>query len=143
MIGAMDADRFAALADAYGGQIRRWPQSEQLAAAAFAQTAEGRAILREADGLDAVLDLYQVPAPSPGLQMRILQDAMRRWARRRRMRFEIGLAGVGFAGMIAGMVMATILMPTNPASHYQRVFDENLTAFGVVMPDADMMRGTD
>ncbi|HLH11268.1 MAG TPA: hypothetical protein VKV77_05235 [Methylovirgula sp.] len=132
--GAMSADRFAALAGAYGAQLRHWPQSEQAAAAAFAATAEGRAVLDEAEKLDALLDLYTVRAPAPDLDTRILRQATARWKRRRWLRLELGLAGVGVAGMIAGMVMATILMPASLPNH--RGFEEN-TAFSDTVSDFD------
>ena len=40
---AMEAERFAALADAYGGQLQRWPLAERASAQRFAATAAGRA----------------------------------------------------------------------------------------------------
>lgn len=74
----MTAERFAALADAYGARLHRWPAADRAAAAAFAQTQEGLVILRCADDLDAALDCYVAPMPSPVLQARILRDATKK-----------------------------------------------------------------
>lgn len=50
----MDEIRFQALADAYGGDVARWPQAERAAAEAFmdAKPARARSILSQAQALD-------------------------------------------------------------------------------------------
>jgi len=131
----MDAGRFAALASAFGGQLRRWPEHEQAQARAFARTEEGKAILDRASGLDAFLDSYAASAPTSALHARILNDATPAMARRRRTRLwwsGFGLAGVGFAGALAGAVMATVLAPLPRQEH--AIFDADTTAFGDVAP---------
>src|SRR5205085_1646468 len=102
---AMDAKRFAALAEAYGGDLRRWPQAEREAASAFASSEAGRVISRQAGTLDALLDSYSVPHPGKALHDTILRTANGHIVRRRRQRFwwlGLGLAGIGLAGAIAG-----------------------------------------
>ena len=106
---AMDARRFAALAEAYGGDLRRWPQAERGAAAAFASSETGQAISRRAHTLDALLDSYRVRHPGKALHDTILRTADRYIVRRRRQRFwrlGLGLAGIGLAGAIAGLALA-------------------------------------
>ena len=106
---AMNPERFAALADAYGAQIGRWPDAERAAAAVFAETAQGKEILGRAGELDALLDSHRVAPPSASLRAQVLRQAAEKFKKKRAVRWRIGLAGVGFAGVIAGMIMATLL----------------------------------
>ncbi|MDX2235077.1 MAG: hypothetical protein NW200_11330, partial [Hyphomonadaceae bacterium] len=55
----MDADRFAAIVEAYGAAPARWPEAERAAAQAFARAhpAVCRPVLEEAAALDAWLAL--------------------------------------------------------------------------------------
>lgn len=107
-------ERFAALAEAYGSSIERWPVEEREAARAMADTAPARAILARQQVLDRALDTYRVPEPSPALAGRILAGADRHIGRRQRARrwwAGLGLAGVGLAGALAGAVAATAVLP--------------------------------
>ncbi|MDX8462355.1 hypothetical protein [Mesorhizobium humile] len=134
----MDAGRFAALADAYGGALHRWPPADQAAAMPFAETDEGRAILARAGRLDAVLDRHRVEAPSPALHRAIAAHAATEVRQQRRHRFwwlGFGLAGVGLAGAVAGLALVTVVAPDAPSDHY--VMDANATSFGDAGPDAD------
>lgn len=75
----MDQDRFEALADAYGGDMQRWPTEcrgeAQAFAAAHPEVAE--TVLTAAQALDAILaDAVQEP-PSDALYHRIVADGMR------------------------------------------------------------------
>ncbi|WP_250888882.1 hypothetical protein [Mesorhizobium sp. dw_380] len=135
---AMDAKRFAALAEAYGGDLRRWPHAEREAAAAFASSEAGQAISRHAGALDALLDGYSVQHPSKALHDAILRVADRHLAQRRRQRFwwlGLGLAGVGLAGAVAGLALVTVVTPEASPDHY--VLDANATAFGDAGSDAE------
>ena len=135
---SMNSERFAALAAAYGGRLHAWPQAERAAAAAFARTEEGAAILQRAGGLDALLSCYAVRAPAPALQARIVSDAMARSARRQRARLwwsGLGLAGVGLAGALAGTVVAAVVAPSAKPDTY--VSGAGSTAFGDVASDTD------
>ncbi|BCG76543.1 hypothetical protein MesoLj113b_00850 [Mesorhizobium sp. 113-3-3] len=132
----MDARRFAALTEAYGGDPRRWPQAEREAAAAFASSETGQAISRNAGALDALLDSYSIRHPGKALHDTILRTADRYVVRRRRQRFwwlGLGLAGIGLAGAIAGLVLVTVVTPEIQPDHY--VLDANATAFGDAGPD--------
>ncbi|RAZ84096.1 hypothetical protein DPM33_32415 [Mesorhizobium hawassense] len=138
--GPMDAGRFAALADGYGSALHRWPQAEQAAAVRFAETEEGRAILRRAGKLDALLDRHRVEQPSPALHGMIVAKAATEVRQVRRRRFwwlGFGLAGVGLAGAVAGLALVTVVNPDIPSNHY--VMDANATSFGDAGPDADQI----
>ncbi len=97
--------RFTALVEAFGGTIARWPESvrdeaERLAA----ENAAMRDLLTEAERLDARLDRWRVPPPSPALHQRIA--AARHLSLPRRVRFW--WAGVGFAAALAGAAAGSI-----------------------------------
>lgn len=137
-VGPMDAGRFAALADAYGGALHRWPPAEQAAAMLFAETEQGRAILARAGRLDAMLDRHRVEAPSAALHRTIVARAATDVRQERRRRFWwlcFGLAGVGLAGAVAGLALVTVVNPDIQPDHY--VMDANATSFGDAGPDAD------
>lgn len=134
----VDAKRFAALADAYGSALHRWPQAEQAGARLFAETEQGRAILAAAGRLDAMLDRHRVEAPSRALHGAILARAtadVRQGRRNRLWWFGFGLAGVGLAGAVAGLALVTVVSPDMPSDHY--VMDANATSFGDTSSDAD------
>ncbi|MBZ9870051.1 hypothetical protein LB542_04135 [Mesorhizobium sp. BR1-1-9] len=132
----MDAERFAALAAAYGGDLRRWPQAERAAGAVFAASDAGAAILRDAGKLDALLDRYRVEAPGKALHVGIVRDADRHLAQRWRQRLwwlGLGLAGIGLAGAVAGSALVIVATPEVQPDQY--VLDANATAFGDAGPD--------
>ena len=132
----MDAGRFAALADAYGGALHRWPPAEQAAAVLFAETEQGRAILRRAGRLDAMLDRHRVEAPGAALHRAVVARAATEVRHERRRRFwwlGFGLAGVGLAGAVAGLALVTVVNPDIQSDHY--VMDANATSFGDAGPE--------
>ena len=88
MSGDMNRERFAALVDAFGADLRRWPDSERDAARAFraAQPFVCEPLLAEASRLDAMLDGLDAPHPSAALRERILASA----AQARRPSFSLG-----------------------------------------------------
>ena len=137
-VAPMDVRRFAALAEAYGGDLRRWPQAEQAAAILFSQREEGRALLGHAARLDAALDRYRVEAPSRVMHAEIIEGAavpLRQGRRRRLWWLGFGLAGVGLAGAVAGLALVTVVTPDVQSDHY--VMDANATSFGDAGSDAD------
>jgi hypothetical protein len=110
MTNPLTPARFAELAEAYGSVIAREPAMQ--------------AILAEAEWLDARLDAWRVPAPSPALRDRVV--ASRRVALLRRARLwwsGIGIA-TALAGAVAGSVGVAVAMPSDHA-----IADE-ATAFG-------------
>lgn len=103
----MTAERFEALADAYGGDVARWPGGEREAAAALmaADPAWARAALAEAAELDAALDAFVAPRAAGELAERIAMGAPRA---RPRWRLWITPAGMG-AGLAAACAAGLML----------------------------------
>jgi hypothetical protein len=118
--------------------LYRWPQAEQAEAQSFAESEEGRAILQRAGRLDAALDRHRVEAPSRALHGAVAARAaaqLRQGRHRRLWWLGFGLAGVGIAGAVAGLALATVVTPDAPSDHY--VMDANATSFGDAGPEAD------
>ena len=61
----MTLDEFRALADAWGGDVGRWPDHLRAAAATLAETSEAQKILAEAQRIDA---LIMAARPEPSAQ---------------------------------------------------------------------------
>jgi hypothetical protein len=116
---ALSPERFSALAAAYGGDLRRWPEPERAAAQAMAQaSALARAQLDEESALDAVLDGARVAAPSMALRRRILDQAPKSRqasARSRLMRWLSGLGAIGIltCGAAAGAAVVAVSGPSH------------------------------
>ncbi|MFT4266550.1 MAG: hypothetical protein QM586_04895, partial [Xenophilus sp.] len=80
--GPLTQARFTALAEAWGGDLRRWPAGEQAGARTLlARMPQLQAVLDEAGELDAWLDAHAVAAPSPALMQAVLAGRPRRFAR--------------------------------------------------------------
>ena len=72
----MTYERFEYLTDAYGGDLRRWPEGEREAARRLRDLDPRAAVLlREADGLDALLDAAPRPAPSHVVREQVIASA--------------------------------------------------------------------
>lgn len=112
----MDRSRFLALAEAYGADLRRWPDGERAAAQAYqaAEPEAARTVLAQADVLDDLLFASRPPQPSVALRDRVIAAAARS-PRRASWRARLGLAmGAGWAaaacaGVVAGVVMTSHL----------------------------------
>ena len=116
--GTMNAARFAALAEAFGGRLERWPDSDRAVAAIFAATDEGRVILDRAARLDRLLDGYVVKAPDASIHKRIIEKTMPAMAVHRRLQrwwAGFGLVGVGLAGVLTGVLAASIVLARTDA----------------------------
>src|SRR5262245_52818397 len=88
------AERFKALLEAYGGDLARWPDSERLAAHAYAQGApEAPALLAEARRIDALLAAATIALPRAALETSILAR-MKSVAQRPKAGFRTSLAGL-------------------------------------------------
>lgn len=109
----MTEDRFRALAEAYGAELRRWPAAERNAAQAFALANRdvADAILEVERSLEIQLEAYVVEAPAP-LRRRIIDLAPRARAIARTVRWlaavglGLGLAASAVAGVAAGVSLA-------------------------------------
>jgi hypothetical protein len=104
----MNAERFQTLAGAYGGDLARWPSSEQAAARAFMAT-DGRAgdWLAEAAALDSLLGAVPERHQNDLLRERIIRSAPTPTPapvapRRTAWVSWAGLAAACAAGVIAG-----------------------------------------
>lgn len=76
----MSPDRFAELADAFGGQLERWPSDEQAAARTFAEAEPeyAQACLEDAAALDQLLDMDAIAPPPAALFESIVASGLRR-----------------------------------------------------------------
>src|SRR5687768_2109928 len=102
----MTPERFEILAEAYGGDVARWPDAEREAAAELmaAQPAWARDVLAGAGDLDAALMAYAAPRGSAGLAERIGAGAPKARARWVGWLLPAGM-GVGLATACAAGVI--------------------------------------
>ncbi|WP_411388178.1 hypothetical protein [Pseudomonas sp. MPB23] len=112
----MTPERFAYLADAYGADLQRWPATERPAAQMLLDGGDGpaREALRQARWLDSQLDSHQWASADSALARQICQSAPRRtawWSRYARWLSPAGLVGVGIAGIVTGMLVASMSVP--------------------------------
>jgi len=105
----MTPERFEDLAEAWGGDIARWPDAERVAAALVmaARPDWAQAVLARAGDLDAVLDMFAPPAGAPALTAQIVASAPSPRARRwiswlLPAGMGAGLAAACAAGVLAG-----------------------------------------
>ena len=115
----MNRKRFITLADAYGGDLARWPAGEQRHAEAWLESApEAAAILKQSRELDRTLSTYATPPPSPDLQRRIVTTMLAQ--RRKRGRLSGWLPALGAMGTLAvgavGGAVVIALLPEAAAS---------------------------
>lgn len=123
----MDLTRFAALADAYGGTIARWPAGERAAARRLAATPDAARLLARADRLDARLDGWALGGPSPALVDAVARAAPIARAPMRRLFWWPSLAGLTLAGAAAGALVVATLTPPRGSGDEGGYVD---TAFG-------------
>lgn len=135
----MNPTRFQGLAEAYGGDMARWPDAERPAAAAFARAdPTSGAILADATALDRLLGASLAPAPSLALRDAIVAAAPR--PRGRAMsRWWVGLgaslAAASVAGILAGVAAAPI------AASHMHTFDTANEAARWLGEPADVTEG--
>ena len=72
----MDLSRFKTLAEAYGAERRRWPETARPLYDHFAGTPEGATALAQAERVDRFLDALEVSAPDGGLAQAIVAEAL-------------------------------------------------------------------
>ena len=118
----MTPERFLVLLDAYGADLRRWPESERAPARALVEQdlPELRRRLAEAAALDGWLDAHEVAAPQDALARRVIAGATtsglppaasRRPRRHRRWWWPgAGLVGAGLAGTLAGAFVVSLAL---------------------------------
>lgn len=116
----MNLTQFEDLAEAYGGDLRRWPAAHQEDARAFAQTDDGRVVLAQAADFDHLLDASRPALASAALRDRILDSAVKTRVKgaafgrglgwRLKAGLGAGLASAGLAGVVAGFALNTAAM---------------------------------
>lgn len=109
----MNAERFEILAEAYGGDLSRWPADTRQAAAKLLSTdpSWAGAVLARAQAVDDALAAFKAPGASAPLTEQILRSAPRgglmRWAGRLLpAAMGAGLVAAGAAGVIAGVQLS-------------------------------------
>lgn len=112
----MTPERFAQLAEAYGGHLHRWPRAEQAEAQALLDAGDASLleVLHQARWLDGQLDGYQLAPVDPALARQIRQSFPQRqsfWARYAGWLSPAGFVGVGIAGVAAGILVASLSVP--------------------------------
>ncbi len=110
----MTPERFVYLADVYGADLRRWPEAERETAQALLRSGNvnARKALQQAGWLDSQLDSHQLAFPDPALVLQIRQSAPRSfWSRYANWLSPAGLVGVGIAGIVTGMLVASMSVP--------------------------------
>ena len=106
----MIEERFQILADAYGGDIDRWPTDEQAAARAWSAThvKQALAILEEASSLDMLLDMAEAPVVGAVLRDRVVASALQTHRPMRRTLMWASATGL-MAACLAGVMLGTRL----------------------------------
>ncbi|WP_411288258.1 hypothetical protein [Phenylobacterium sp.] len=102
-------ERFEALAQAYGGDVARWPPAERDAAATLmaAEPAFTQRLLADAGRMDEALDAFRFTPASGGLAEAILAHAPQR---RRRPAWLSWLTPVGLGAGLAAACAAGLIV---------------------------------
>ena len=112
----MTPERFAALAEAYGGDITRWPDAEREAAKAWlSEHPAADAVLSAERRLDDLLDAWPRSSPSAQLLDRVIAAAPGVRAAARVLRWMTG-AGVGLAlagAAACGVAIGAFALPAD------------------------------
>jgi hypothetical protein len=116
----MTHERFEILAQAYGGDIARWPAPERDAAALLmaAEPEFSRIVLSDAGELDAALEFWAPMTVSPELRQTVIASApgMRRrwgglWSWFMGASVGAGLAAACAAGLVVGVMLSDVTQP--------------------------------
>lgn len=118
----MTRERFADLAEAYGGEIARWPPGEREAAAALmaADPDFTGPALAAASRLDETLDQWAAPPVRAALRDAVLAMAPRprraAWSWAVRFGLGAGLAGACASGLAVGALFLGAMTESNGAA---------------------------
>lgn len=121
MQDGMTRERFAELAEAYGGDVARWPAGtrDHAAELMMLHPRETARMLEAAGELDWSLAQWRTPAPGASLQAAILAAAPPRRVESRwttwlwRTGLGAGLMAAGAAGLMAGVVVSGAVAPAS------------------------------
>lgn len=129
----MTPKRFETLAEAFGGDVARWPDADREAAATLmaAEPAWAEAILARAGDLDAVLATYVPPPPPVDLAERIAAAAPRSQVRVRPRwvgwLLPVGM-GAGLAASCAAGLLMGFVLSAEPSATSEDFPDATMTA---------------
>jgi hypothetical protein len=137
----MTPERFETLAQAYGGDVARWPAAEREAAALLmAERPDwAQGALAEAGALDAALAAYAPPRATAALTDRIVAGAPTPRSRRRWPAWlapaglGAGLAAACAAGVMLGAELAPPVHPPSETAQAAAIADED----SVMLSDVD------
>lgn len=114
----MTPARFAHLADAYGADLKHWPEAEREDARTLIERGDTRVLvaLDQAAWLDQRLDTHQAAHPDVRLIQKVVASAFTVERPALRSRFSnwlprLGFVGAGLAGIAAGMLVASLSLP--------------------------------
>ena len=110
----MDLNRFKECSAAFGAERRRWPEREHPLYDRFAGTADGAAILAEAERADRFLDALEPAVPDRHLARSIA--ALGRPAPRRLGAVGTALAASALLGFVLGFVQVRSAADTDVAA---------------------------
>lgn len=102
----MTLDRLRDCAEAYGADRRRWPADVQPLYDRFARTAEGAAVLAEAERTDRFLDAWHTGAPDAALAQSIAGHVSGPPGRRRIGWQATAFAAAAIIGFVIGFAQA-------------------------------------
>lgn len=135
----MTPERFERLADAWGGDLHRWPAVDRDAAQGFlAEAPRAHAVLARAGALDELLDAHVVASPSAAWARDVLDALPRSAPRRSRVGrwhwglsqwwFGAGVAGLGLVGAGIGVLAVSIAFSVIVPSARPDVTDSHWSA---------------
>lgn len=132
----MTPERFEILAEAFGGDVARWPDAEREAAAALMAAEPGMAevILARAGDLDVALSAYAAPRGAGDLADRIVASAPGRRAARwpgwlAPAGMGAGLAAACAAGVVLGTRLPAAPVPADDAAIVTALGDEDFSLY--------------
>ncbi|MDR6539750.1 hypothetical protein [Variovorax soli] len=120
----MTPERLGELADAWGSDLRRWPEAERAAAQMLLERDPlAKEFLARVAELDALLDSHAVAPPDALLVQAMLASVPQQhlMGKRKLWHFSLnwwsgaGVAGVGLAGAAAGALVVAMAVTTVPA----------------------------
>jgi hypothetical protein len=138
----MTPERFAHLADAYGADLKHWPEAEREDARTLIARGDTRVLvaLDQAAWLDQQLDTHHAAQPDVRLIQQVVASAFAVERPSFRSRFSnwlprLGFVGAGLAGIAAGMLVTSLSLPlTGTPDALPSIFDHG---------DADLMLSLD
>ena len=132
--GGMTHERFEALAEAFGGDVARWPADAREAAALLmaAEPEFTQAVLAQAERLDTALDAWRPAPASPALVERIVAGAPKarapRWIGWLSPAAQGAFLGAGLAAACAAGVMVGVVVSEHSSTSREMAVTNTLSA---------------